>query len=355
MRVLMVGVSSKRVGGMQAVAEQYMHDQVFNSHVQLTYVATSTNGSAITRLFCMIKGYIKILYLLNAKPFDLVHIHMAEKGSTYRKGIIAKWAKKKGKKVIIHLHAGPFMAWYDTQSDKNKKRIKSYFSYSDIVFALGEYWKKELTEIIPETKITVLYNGISCEKTNPYNLNSHNIVYFGVMNKAKGTYDLINAVKRVSGSLPRGTKIVLCGNDLVGDIEERICKLGLADYFSLPGWVSGEEKEIIYKDAMISVLPSYYEGLSMTVLEAMARGVPVITTNISTMPEVLGGISSLVEPGDVVALSEAILTLSHNRDEREKISEQEFNRVSELFSQEKFINKTLEQYNMLLNRNEPSC
>lgn len=344
MNVLMVGVGPNRVGGMWTVAEQYINSKEYNDIVNLRYIATSTNGSMLTRFLCMILGYIRILWILNTKPIELVHIHMAEKGSTFRKGRVAKWGKNKGKKIIIHLHAGPFMSWYNTITLKKKEQVREIFGCADCVFVLGEYWKRELAEIIPEQKMTVLYNGIDCPQINVYNPDAKNIVYFGVMRKEKGIYDLIEAIRIINDKLPKETKVILCGNDLEGNIRETIEIAGLNDRFVLPGWVIGKDKEIIYENAMIDVLPSYFEGLSMTVLEAMARGIPVITTNISTMPEVLGEDGMMIEPGNVTELSSVLLNLVFSPSDRINESKKEYYRARKLFSSDDFINKTLREY-----------
>ena len=350
MNVLMVGVGPKRVGGMWTVAEQYINDSEYNSKVRLKYIATSTNGSIITRAIYMLKGYFQILWVLLSAHVDIAHIHMAEKGSTFRKGRVAVWCKRKGIKVIIHLHAGPFMAWYKTVPRNKQKKIRDYFACADKVFVLGEYWKKELIEIIPENKMAVLYNGVDCPDENPYDITATDIVYFGVMKKEKGTYDLIKAIEQINDQLPNDIRVHLCGNDLEGNIYETIVNAGLEDRISMPGWIDGKEKEQIYQKASIDVLPSYFEGLSMTILEAMARGIPVITTNISTMPEVLGENGILVQPGNHKELAEEILHLITDDEKRKHISADEYERANILFSKRKFIDSTLKQYSCLLNQ-----
>lgn len=346
MHVLMVGVSKKRNGGMWIVAEQYINSPEFNSKVKLTYIATSTKGSIILKSLFMLIGYIRILWILYTQKIDIVHIHMADKGSTFRKGIVAKWARQKGKKVIIHLHAGNFPIWYKTVSIDKKKRIRRFFDYANVVLVLGEYWRNELKEIIPECKMQVLYNGTKCPDKNQYNPDVRNIVFFGRMSKEKGTYDLIDAIKKIDNQLPKDIKVILCGNDVAGNISEMIKKAGLSDRFELPGWVTGETKEEIYKNAMIYVHPSYYEGLSMAVLEAMSRGIPVITTNISTMPEVVGT-RSMIEPGNIDSLASRIMEFVLSREERICISSDEFDCVKRVFSNKQFIDNTLSIYSHL--------
>lgn len=344
MKVLMVGVGPKRVGGMWTVAENYITNEWFNQRVELSYVATSTNGSLLIRTLCMLWGYVQILCKLFFTPIDIVHIHMAEKGSTFRKGKIAKWSKRFHKKVIIHLHAGPFMAWYNTLTPAKQKKVREIFAIADKVFVLGEHWKRELATIIDPDKMEVLYNGVKCLDENPYSLESKDIAYFGVLKKEKGIYDLIDAVEILDSELESDVKIRLCGNDLEGNIAEYIRNKNLQKRIVLEGWVNSEKKNQILRNTMISVLPSYFEGLSMTIIEAMSYGVPVVTTNISTMGEVLGDTQFLVQPGDVAELAAVLRCFAEQKNLRAQYSNMEYLRVQDYFSLEKNIDKTYRLY-----------
>ncbi len=348
LKVLMVGVGPDRVGGMWTVAEQYINSEKYNGSVDLTYVPTSRNGSIFSRVLYMIRGLARIRHLLYTESYDIVHIHMAEKGSTLRKGIVAGWSRKRGIRTVIHLHAGPFMRFYDSVPAVFQKRIRKIFGYADAVLTLGEYWKKELARIVPEDRLFVLFNGVDVPEENPYSLSSTDIVYMGVLRKEKGTYDLIDAVEKIDPKLPPVTKVILCGNDLEGDMQQTIDKKGLNERFELPGWVSGEDKDRICGNAMINVLPSYFEGLSMTVLEAMAQGTPVVTTDISTMPEVVPYRELLVTPGDVNALADVILRLSEDPELRSRLSREGFERVREKFSLDAMMDTTIGIYHELL-------
>lgn len=344
MHVLMVGVGPERVGGMWTVAENYLKDESFCEKTNLMYVATSTNGSVLKRLMFMIMGYLKILYILKTKDVDIVHVHMAEKGSVYRKGSIIKMAKFFHHKTIIHMHAGPFRAWYNIQSEKKQKKIIKILGNGDKILVLGKYWENQMSEIISPEKLEVLYNGVEVPENNPFNVDGQNIIYMGVMKKEKGIYDLLDAVKIIDDKLASNIQLLLCGNDLEGDILDRIADLGLSHRIKCLGWISGKEKDQIYQNAMLAVLPSYFEGLSMAVIEAMANGIPILTTNISTMPEVLGENCKLVNPGDVEALAESILELCSNKEKRDYISAMEYDRAKNKFSMEKNTQRLLDIY-----------
>lgn len=278
---------------------------------------------------------------------------MAEKGSTFRKGKIAKWGKFAHKKVIIHLHAGPFMAWYGTLSGLQKRKVCKIFSYADEVFVLGNYWKKELSSIINADKITVMYNGADCPPENRYNPEGKYIVYLGVMNKQKGIYDLLNAIKKIDSIIDKEIKVLLCGNDLEGNVKKIINSNNLNKRIDMPGWINKKQRLDIFKNTMLIVLPSYYEGLSMTIIEAMSYGIPVITTNISTMPELLGENGYMYLPGDINALCKLLCSLIKDKKERLRLSETGYSRAKKFFSTEVFINKTLNEYKKLLKKEQP--
>lgn len=348
MNVLMVGVDKKRYGGMWTVASNYINNTTYNEKVNLEYVATSTNGSAFERLMVMFKGFKKIKKILKTKKIDIAHIHMAEKGSTFRKGYVAKIAKKKQCKVIIQLHAGPFMNWYGTLNDKKKEKIKKIFGYADKVLVLGEYWKNELSLLISEDRMTVLYNGVKIPKENLYDISRKNITYMGVLKKEKGIYDLISAIELVNDRLPENIKVLLCGSDLEGNVEDLIKKKRLDDRIKMLGWIDEEKRDEVYKETLISVLPSYFEALSMTVIEAMSYGIPIITTDISTMKEILGDKALLVKPGDVKALADNILNLIENENSLKNMSKDEYSRARKTFSIEHNVEQTILIYENLM-------
>ena len=344
MKVLMTGVDKNRLGGMWTVANNYILSKDYNKEVDLTYIATSTNGSIFKKTMLMIKAFIKIKNELSLRKYDLVHIHMAEKGSVFRARIITKMAKKYNTKVIIHMHAGPFIYWYSSLNNKKKKKVDELFILADRVLVLGKYWKKSLSKIVDAKKIRVLYNGVNIPKKNCYNINGKYITYMGVLKKEKGIYDLIDAIGLIDKELDKSIKIKLCGLDLEGDIQEYINKRKLNNRFVLTGWVDEQKREEIYNNTLLNVLPSYFEALSMTVIESMAYGLPIITTNISTMNEVLDNNDLLVEPGDINELSKKIIKYTTNKIERKNISDSLYKRAKETFSCEDMINNTLKIY-----------
>ena len=105
------------------------------------------------------------------------------------------------------------------------------------------------------------------------------------------------------------------------------------------GWIGPEQRDLALRNAMLSVLPSHFEGLSMSVIEAMSYGVPVVTTNISTMPELLGQDISLVEVGNAGMLADEIEKYCKDEQLREVCSEKLYQRAKMYFN----LDGTIEQ------------
>lgn len=227
---------------------------------------------------------------------------------------------------------------------KKKMTVDMIFNSADRMLVLGEYWKKQMATIVNPDKIEILYNGAECPRENPYNVDGKCILYMGLLNRTKGTYDLVDAIELINNELPSEIKVYLCGVDEKGDVTRYVLEKALQDRFFMPGWINKNTRLELFKNTLICVLPSYYEGLSMTVIEAMCYGIPMVTTNISTMPELLGDEIEKIEPGDIRKLAELIIELVTNRELRFKNSKIEYERARDKFSQDIIMKRTIDIY-----------
>lgn len=332
MKVLMVGVSDKRAGGMWTVANNFISNLDFKTRTGLEYIPTSTDGNIVEKLFFSIKGMIKIIKYLNKEKVDIVHVHMAEKGSVYRKALVLMFAKKKGCKTIIQMHAGPIMNWYNNRSSINQRIIRNIFNSSDLFLTLGNYWSRQVSKIVLPSKIRVLYNGVTIPDVNNYNKESRDIVFVGRINKKKGIIELLDAMKLLNEKLERRYKCLIYGTDEIGNISEMIEERGLKDRVVYKGWINESQIINVYKSAVLNILPSHTECLSMNILEAMSMGVPCVTTDITTMREMIPFKEDLVKVGDKKELADRIFKLILNKDERQKKSEILYNLAKDKFS-----------------------
>lgn len=358
MNVLMVGVDNKALGGMWTVVENYLNDKDFVDYTNLIYIPTETSGTTIKKIRYTAKGMIKVLKTLLLKNIDIVHVHMAERGSVFREGIVVILGKIFRSKVVIHMHGATFEEWFLRQNKFIKQIIKFIINLTDVFIVLGEFWREFFEEIINDnSKIKVLHNAVSIPERRMYNQKSCNIIFLGMIIERKGVYDLLNAINKIRDKIPRSIKVKLYGSDKNCNIEEKIRNYNLSNIVSYCGWLTNENKESCFKDTMINVLPSYNEGLPMTILETMAYGIPNISTSIAGIPEALSNKKDgiLIKPGDIDGLESALITLINDSELREKYSVNSYKHVSSKFDISYHIKLLKDIYKNILLERKKDC
>lgn len=312
-RVLMVGPSTTRArGGIQQVIEQLssIPGYVVGQYEQFI------DGSFATRMSYMFKAYLAFGKV--ARNYDIIHIHQASNFSADRKCRYIRKAKKLGKKVVLHMHGQTFMDYYNKQTDSKKKYLVDTINLQDVVIALSETWKKNL-ESIGIKNVSIVYNGLSDYemeklqepvKSNGDDKLGRGFLYLGRLGQRKGAYDLIQAINELyeSGQSIHG---IMAGDG--SDRQQVIDKLNNKSLIEFPGWVDGDHKIELIRQCRYMILPQYNEGVPVQIIEAMAAGKPVITTNVGGIPDIVqeeNGI--IINPGDIEALKTAILALENN-------------------------------------------
>lgn len=345
----MVGVDQSTQGGMWTVVENYIKNKDFCKETNLKYIPTSITGSFIKKINFTFVSYIKIFFELSRKEYDIVHIHVSERGSVYRKYIVLLMARLFQCKTILHMHGAEFEVWYKNCSDKKKRFIKKVINKADRVLILGEYWKKfirSLTEC-PE-KVQVLYNAVEVPEKNKYKIEARKLLFLGVVGERKGMDDLLAAMKNIDNELDEDIKLYIYGPDFSYGIEQRIRERDLEHRVEYKGWLEKEQKEEVLDEIAVNILPSYNEGLPMTILETMARGIPNIATAIAAVPEVVSKDNGVIlVPGNIEDLQKAILTLTGNNKIRQDKSNKSFETIKNRFSLEKHICTVLQIYSEL--------
>jgi len=171
------------------------------------------------------------------------------------------------------------------------------------------------------------------------------ILSVGAIQRRKNTGRLVEAFEQAAP----GWKLLLAGS-FGFDSEsarERIERSPRRQDIQVLGYVTDSQLEDLYRRASILAFPSLDEGFGMTVLDAMARGVPVLTSNISAMPEVAGDAALLVDPADVQSIAAGLCRLATNSDLRDTLIRAGFARAKS-FTWEKSVNATWNVYRELL-------
>lgn len=331
----MVGVDESTKGGMWTVVENYLKDAEFVSRNDLIYIPTSITGcSNLKKMLFTLKAYWKIIKVFREKKINITHVHMSERASIGRKKIVMNYAKKHGSKVVLHMHGAEFEVLYKQMSEKNQKFVKETLNLADRIIILGEYWRKFIGTLVDEpNKIQVVYNAVSVPEEYSYNSESNSILFLGAVSKRKGIDVLMKALQMDATELKDRIKVKIFGPDVEGDIEERIVQAGLQEWVSYCGWLDKDKKAEVLKNVAVNVLPSYNEGLPMTILEAMAYGVPSITTSVAAIPEAVNKNNGIiVEPGDVEGLAHSISKIILDKMYRLELSKNAYRDAVNCFS-----------------------
>jgi glycosyltransferase involved in cell wall biosynthesis len=177
-----------------------------------------------------------------------------------------------------------------------------------------------------------------------YGLGKRYLLYVGTLQPRKNLSRVVEAFARlVSSGLMVDIQLVLAGRRgwLYEDLFSRVKYGGLEERILFPGYVDEADLAALYSGALGYVFPSLYEGFGIPVLEAQACGVPVMTSNNSSLPEVAGDAALLVDPTDVDAIADAILRLATDDALRAWLVERGLENVKR-FSWEKCARETLE-------------
>lgn len=306
-KLIMVGTRFDTMGGISSVVNVYRSAGLFDRY-PIVYLPTHCDGSAVIKLKIMIAALSCFLGMLLTAQVGLLHVHVSSRASFWRKAFFFMAAFLFRVPTILHLHSGAFHLFYANECGPIRKWLIRYiFNHVSHIIVLSTSWKAWVGTICENRNITAIYNPVlvPAEAFPWHQRVSGQTLFFGRLGKNKGSSDLLSAAHMLAPSFPQ--LHVKFGGD--GELEQTsllATKLGLSEKIHVLGWVRGTEKENHFSNAMIYALPSYNEGLPMSVLEAMAAGLPVLTTPVGGIPEAVSdGVEGfLITPGDVDALAD---------------------------------------------------
>lgn len=302
-KVLMVGPDRSVHGGVSGVVNQFF-DAGLAERVQIKYIGTMKDGTKLKKLLVAIVAYARFFCCVH--NYDIVHIHMSSDSSYLRKSFFIKNSKKAGKKLVLQQHGGDIQNYYLKLDEKRKCRFKEILSMPDTMLVLGVGLKIFFDEILTNHNIKVFYNSIKIPETYSKDYSNNNILFLGRLCKDKGLRELFSAMKKVVAVVP-DAHLYLGG--IWEDKELEILEREIKAHISFVGWVDGREKEELLEKCSVFVLPSYYEGQPISVMEAMTHSLTVVATTVGSIPEMITSKVSgeLVTPRDENALSEALI------------------------------------------------
>ena len=200
------------------------------------------------------------------------------------------------RKIILHVHGGNFKEFYHSYP----KQILAVLNKCDCIIALSESWKDFFSGIVQGPVVKVVENPIEPPQ---YSLIGDDglihILFLGLITDAKGIFDLLD-VMNTHKDLYEGRLVLhVAGNGEIDRLQNLIREYGLEEVVCYEGWVDGPEKASLMNKCSVFVLPSYSEGLPVSILEAMSYGQYIVSTDVGGIPEIVDPkCGVLFHPGD---------------------------------------------------------
>jgi glycosyltransferase involved in cell wall biosynthesis len=344
--IVMVGSDVSTPGGMSSVIRQYQEGGLFDSY-RCVYVPTHRNGSKISKTWTAIAGGARASWYLLTCPKPLLHVHMSYSGSFWRKSVMCMIAAAMLRPYIVHMHGSQFMEFYGRCGPGVRRFMRYMFGHAAVVIALSHEWRTNLLRVCPDARIEVLPNGVSLPdlRTRPPETCEPHIVCLGRIGARKGTFELVQAFARLASRYPRW-RLTCAGDGEVDELRAVAEQAGLRDRVIIPGWVSPERAREIIATATIFALPSHAEGLPMALLEAMSWSLPVVTSRVGGIPDVIrhdrNGL--LIEPGDIDALAESLERLMADADQRARLGLSARQTIENAYSREVMLRQLMGIY-----------
>lgn len=347
--VLFVGPHPSLRGGMASVLEVYSKN-ISDFNFLPTYYKTK----ALQRELYFIKAIARLIFILaTKKQIKIVHIHVACRGSFIRKSIVVLLSKLFGRKVILHLHGGEFKV-YLKESGILKPYILYILNTADELAVLSEEWKTYFDSITKRQKSTVVNNPVmmpAMVKANELDIPIR-ILYMNHVTLKKGIFDIVETFKKNKAAFTGVFKLNIAGaGSDVDKLNELIAENNLQDLVEYKGWVSGKEKEEMVSGCNIFILTSYFEGLPMSILESMALGKAIISTDVGGIPTIVKpGVNGwLVKPGDNDALTGVMLAIKNDPSVLEQYGKASLTIVQD-YAPKNVIRKLNEMYAALISK-----
>lgn len=223
---------------------------------------------------------------------------------------------------------------------------------SDLIIAVSEFTARQVESLlaVERSRIRVVRHGVRAPSagTSP-RVETKRVLFVGAIQKRKNVVRLVKAFE----ALPVGWKLTLVGSLGYGAAEVIAAVQGSTRCgdIELPGYVSAARLEQLYREAAVFAFPSLDEGFGMPILEAMARGVPVLTSNHGAMAEVSGDGALLVQAESVESIAEGLCKISLDDGLRQALREKGRIQAGH-FSWEKAVDQSWAAYQELLGRPE---
>jgi glycosyltransferase involved in cell wall biosynthesis len=327
---------------------------------------TSRTTAPDRRLAQAVRAHVRrfaglVAALLHDRP-RIAHIHTCSYNTFLRTMPDILICRLAGAKIVLHVHGGYFDAFLRGLRGLRLRIVRGHLRLCHRILILGETWRRRLDALVPGLPLEILPNAVATASFAARSRirSSHCILFVGDLARAKGIDDLIQAVAAFPADLR--TRVKLC---VVGDgtperrnaLNDQVWRLGLADRVTFHGSLPPAGMHRVYACASVFALPSYGEGLPVSLLEAMAAGLPSVATDVGAIPEALRDNVDgwLVARGDIVGLTDRLIRLLQDPSTRRSMGRSAARRAAMMFDESRFFVRLHEIWHATLGGIDPAA
>lgn len=293
-RVLNIGPDFLTAQGGIAQVAEYYNKYLFKD---FNYLANSCGGTKFDKLICLIKSIFVFIYIaLFRREIKVVHIHTSYYNSFKRSAIFVYLSKFFGLSPVMHIHSGAIIEY--AQSDFTF--VKKVLSKCSLVIVLADMWKQYFEKEMALDNLEVLENIVPVPQVNKQSFGDGKLhfLFLGRLVKTKGVDELIDAIIMNREVFAGKIVVHLCGDGVEeANLKSKIATAGIDNEIIFEGWIVDDEKIKLLNHCDVFILPTYFEGISISILESMAFRLPIITTDVGGNPTLVkNGINGLLIP-----------------------------------------------------------
>lgn len=304
-KIVVVGTSPDGRGGVASVIAS--HKRMMES---FNFIKIHVDSPL--KFVLPLTGAIKSLRFVSRR-YKVAHIHSSSYSDFYRCSLFVILFKALGKKVILHMHGANFDRFYG----EGRAYVRKIFRMSDEVLAVSSYYANFMRSHHLNDNVKCLHNGIAGRKQDAAPVVTLrgdgvvNLAYFGAIDDRKGIFDALEAIGEERDYFSGKIRFRIGGIGNLQKLNSIVEKYGLQEIVEYLGWIDPAGKEQLLESTDLFVHPSRAESFGISILEAMDFGLPIITTNVGGIPDLVSdGVNGVVvAPGDKPRIREAIIKL----------------------------------------------
>lgn len=292
LRILLVGRGEPERGGIAAFLATVCSSRLARDHdVDFLNLAPTggARGGQVDRRNLGRTSRDAVAVWRRAKGCDVVHIHsaLAPWTTLLRAGVLASIARLRGPGVVLHAHGGRVPLWLTTRP--RRAAARAALALATRVIAVSTGGRDALTGILGADRVVLVRNGVDVSAFEPAT-GGHQpprVLYVGVLTERKGVRDLLDASEELDRRGVPHELWLVGGTPDEGPEAEAAIRAAAGPRTRFVGQIAHEEMPATYREADIFVLPSWWEASPLSVLEAMAAGLPVVASRVGDVEQMV--------------------------------------------------------------------